>query len=809
VSALAQDIRYTLRSLRRSPGFTLVAILTLALGIGGTTAIFSVVDGVVLRDLPYPEPDRLVSIVRGAKQSERTGFSAADYLDLKRDASTFAAIAGYREDIVDLTGTGDPERLDAVQGTSGFFDVFAAAPLAGRTFREATDQPGGPRVAVISEGLWKRRFGGGADVVGSMVRLNGQPTTILGVMPAWFRHPRPVDVWMMSPLPVPESPIKFEGDPLANRDVQYFNTIARVRPDVSIAQTTQEVRSIAERLAKQFPTANAEQTMRPAPLLDELVGEARAPMLLLFAAAAVVLLIACANVASLLLARGAGRRRELAVRTALGAGRGRIVRQLLTESVVLAVVGGVLGVLLSIWLVDVLVSLAPQSIPRLGDVRFDGRVAVFATFCSTLVGVIFGLAPALTGSSPAIGADLKDGGRSATTARTRLRDGLVVAEVGMAVVLLVTAGLLLTSFTRLRAADPGFRTTRLVAVQLPLPITRYDDAQQRRLYQSVLERLRTQPSTAQSAAIFPLPLTNGNAQTGYRVVGRDTQGTPEPTAEFGTASPGYFETMGIPLLRGRAFTEGDTNEAQPVVVVNQTLAEREWPGRDPVGETLAFGRDANDKSSWMRVIGVVGDSKRRNLQTAPVASVYMPYQQLSLPYMSIVVRSDLGLATIVTAVREAVQALDRDLPIGDTYTVEQIIDRSTGESRFRALLIATFAFVALTLAVVGIYGLISYTVSQRIPEIGVRLALGATPAQVRRQVLGSGLKLAGLGVGIGVGGAIGVAGALKGLLYAVSTTDPWIYAGVSALLLTVAALACWMPARRAMRIDPVVALRAE
>jgi len=809
VNALTQDVRYTLRTLRRTPGFTLVAIFTLALGIGGTTAIFTVVDGVVLRDLPYPEPDRLVSLARLANTTDRSSFSPGDYVDLKRDARTFAAIAGHREDIVDLTGAGEPERLRAVQATSGFFDVFGAPPLVGRAFHEATDRPEGPRVAVISEGIWRRRFGARADVIGTTIRLNGEPTTILGVMPAWFGHPRPVDVWVMSPRPVPTSPVAVEGDLLAQRDVQYFGAVARLAPNASLRQAAEEVEAIGERLAKDFPDSNANESMTAVPFQDDLVGSTRAPMLLLLGAVGVVLLIACANVASLLLARGAGRRRELAVRTALGAGRGRLIRQLLTESLVLAGVGGVLGVMLSAWLVELLVAVAPTSIPRLNEVHFDPRVASFAVACTALVGLIFGLAPALSAATPAIGIDLKDGGRSTTTSRTRARNALVVAEVAMALVLLIGAGLLLSSFQRLSAVDPGFRTTNLAAVQVPLPMTRYDEAGQRRFYTALRERLATNPITAQSAVIFPIPLRNSSASSGYRVVGRDYPNGKEPLAELGAVSPGYFETAGIPLLKGRDFSDSDTNESTPVVIINRTLAEREWPGRDPLGEHLVAGGPAEDKANWLRVVGVVADSRRRSMQAEPEAAVYLSYQQFTLPFMGVLVRSDAGLGAVTSAVRSAVHEVDRDLPLGDSYTIEQLISTSTGEPRFRALLVASFALVALTLAVVGIYGLISYTVAQRVPEIGVRLALGATPAQVWRLVVGEGLKLAGAGVALGVLGALAVAQTLRGLLYAISATDPWVYAGLSMLLMAVAGLACWIPARRAMRIDPVLALRSE
>jgi putative ABC transport system permease protein len=809
VSAIVQDIRYAARTLRRSPGFALVAIATLALGIGGTTAIFSVVDGVALRQLPYPEPDRLVSVHRTTSGGDEGSFAPADFLDLKRDSRVFAYLAGHRQDIVDLTGSGDPERLDAVQATGAFFQVFGAPALLGRTFTEASDPPEGPRVAVISEGIWRRRFGARADIVGQSMRLNGEAVTILGVMPAWFAHPRPVDVWILSPRPVPTSVVGVEGDLLTQRDIQYFGVVGRLAPGVTFTQATADVRAIGDRIAKEFPDSNAGETMFPVAFQDDLVGEMRTPMLVLLGAVAVVLLIACANVASLLLARGAGRRRELAVRTALGAGQWRIVTQLLTESLVLAAAGGILGIVLATWLVDVLLTLAPENTPRLSDVRFDPRVALFAVACTALVGLIFGVVPAVSASSPSVGTDLKDGGRSATTSRTRARNLLVVAEVAMALVLLIGAGLLLSSFQRLRSVDPGFRTTNLAAVQVPLPMTRYDEAGQRRFYTSLRERLAGNTLTAESAIVFPFPLRNSTATSGYRVVGREYPDGTEPNAELGAVSPGYFATAGIPFIKGRDFTDADAKAGQQVVVINRTLAEREWPGRDPVGEHIIAGGPIEDESNWLRVIGVVADSKRRSLQAAPQAAVYLSYQQFTLPFMGVLVRSDAGLAAITSAVASAVHEIDKDLPLGDSYTIEQLISSSTGEPRFRALLVAAFATVALTLALVGIYGLISYTVSQRIPEIGVRLALGATPAQVRQLVLGDGLKLAAIGVALGVIGALAVAQTLQSLLFSISATEPAIYVGVSMLLLAVAALACWMPARRAMRVDPVVALRSE
>lgn len=809
MSVLLQDIRYALRALKRAPGFTLVALATLTLGIGGTTAIFSVVDAVVLRELPYPEADRLVALARSRDAGDSSAFAPADFLDVTREIRALSATAGYREDIVDLTGAGDPERLEAIQATAGFFDVLEAPALLGRTFTSRVDKPGGPRVAVIGEGLWRRRFGARPDIVGTEVRLNGEPTTILGVMPAWVRHPQAVDVWLLSPLPVPTSPVAVEGDLLAQRDVQYFGVIGRLAPGVTRAQANAELDALAARQARDFPATNAADTLFAWPLRDRLVGETRTPMLVLLGAVGVVLLIACANVASLLLARGAGRRRELAVRAALGASRRRLVRQLLTESLVLAGVGGALGIVTAAWLVDVLTRVAPASVPRLAEVRVDPRVAMFAAACTLLVGLAFGLLPALTASAPSVGTDLKDGGRSSTSGRTRARNVLVVAELALALVLLIGAGLLLASFVRLRAVDPGFRTSSLVAVELPVPLSRYDDAGQRRFYRSLYERLQEVPATAQSAIVFPMPLRNSAASGRYDIVGKPRTPADQPIAELSAVSPGYFAAMGIARLKGRDFTALDGHDAPPVAIVNRTFAEREWPGRDPIGEHVVLGGPASDRENWIEVVGVVADSRRATLRAAPVPSLYLPYQQFTLPYMGVVLRTDAGLDAVAPVVRSVVRDLDPDLPVGEMFTIEQMIDRSTGDSRFRALLVASFALVALALATVGVYGLISYTVNERVPEIGVRLALGASPAQVGRLVVGQGLKLALAGVAIGAAGALAATRLLGSMLFGIEASDPVVYAALTVVLLSIAGLASWLPARRAMSVDPVAALRAE
>jgi putative ABC transport system permease protein len=804
------DVRTALRSLARTPGFTAVALLTLALGIGSTTAIFSVVDAVLLRALPYPDPARIVSLSRSTPNSPVGGaFSAADYLDYKRGTSSFAAMAGYRQSIVDLTGHGDPVRLTALETTAGFFDVFRVPPLAGRVYSEAADTARGPAVAVVSESLWRQHLGADPGAIGQPIRLNGVPTLVIGVMPGVLVHPSKVDLWVLAPDEVPTSPVAIEGDRLASRDVQYFQAVARLRPAVSLAQANSEMRAISERLAREFPDTNAGEGTVGIPYQESLVGDVRSAILVLFGAVGFVLVIACANVAGLLVARGTGRRRELALRSALGAGRGRLVSQLLTESLVLAIIGGGLGLVLAKWGVDGLVSLAPENLPRLEEVDLDLRVAAFAIAASAAVGVLFGIIPALQGTRLAVVEALKDGGRTGT-ARTRTQKVLVVAEVALALVLLIGAGLMLTSFSRLRAVDPGFTVRNLVVVFVPLPQARYDNPAQARFYSQLSERLRNNPITAQSALGFPTPFGGANAEGAYSVEGAPRVSRADrPVAQLASVTPGYFKTMGIPLLRGRELALTDTRDGPGVVVVNRTLADREWPDQDPIGKRIALGGEPTDADSWLTVVGVVGDSKRDDLQAGPRPAVYLSVNTFTLPFMGVLVRTDAGEAAVASAVRAAVASIDPELPIDEVETVDRILERATGQPRFRAVLVGAFAAAALLLAAVGLYGLISYTVAQRVPEIGVRLALGATPQQVGRLILGQGLVLALAGVAVGLLGALAATRLLAGLLFAVSATDPTVYAVLAAVLLTIAAAACYLPTRRAMRIDPLAALRAE
>ena len=810
MSVLLQDVRYALRSLGRAPGFTLVALFTLGLGIGGTTAIFSVVDGILLRPLPYPSPQAIVSLARSAPgRRADNSFAAADFLDFQRDAREVTVLAGYRQDIVDLSVGNEPIRLTTLETTGDFFSIMTLPPLMGRVYSEA-DRNAGTRVVVISEGTWRQHLGGDANAVGRTVRLNGTPFTVVGVMRAELLHPLRVDMWTLAAREVPTSPVPLEGDPRESRQVQYFNVVGRLTPGTALRRANETLAGISDRLAREFPETNGGERVLAQPYQEALVGGVRTGLLILLGAIAFVLLIACANVASLQLARGTARRRELALRTALGAGRRRLVRQLLTESLLLAFAGGALGLLVAYWGVEGLLAIAPTSIPRLADVQIDWRVAAFAIAASAAVGVLFGIVPALQGTRPQVVDALKDGGRTGT-ARAGTQKLLVVSEVALALVLLIGAGLMLASFARLRAVDLGFNVSNLVVVYVPLPQARYNNEAQARFYQQLQEKLLANPITARSALAFPTPFGGGNAAGGYIIEGKPRPPAAErPLVQINSVTPGFFQTMGIPLLGGRDVAWTDTRDRQNTVVINRALADREWPGENPIGKRISIGGDPDqDPSAWASVVGIVGNARRSDLDQPVQPAVYLSMARFTIPFTGALVRSDAGENAIARAVHEAVRSLDPQLPGGDSDTIQSVLDRSTGQPRFRAFLLTAFAAMALLLAGVGLYGLISYTVSQRVPEIGVRLALGATPSQVASLIVRQGVVLALGGVVLGIVGAAAASRLLEGLLYSVSATDPLVYSLLATLLLFIAALACYIPARRAMKVDPITALRTE
>jgi putative ABC transport system permease protein len=806
------DFTQAFRGLSKNPGFTTVVLLTLALGIGGSTAIFSVVNGILLRPLPYPEPDAIVSVQSWRSGADEAAHTPADFLDLQREQRSFTTVAAHRGDVIDITpDSAAPQRLDGALVSSEFFDVFGVAAARGRTF-SAADRATGDRLLVISDGAWRQQFGGDPNVIGRTVRVNGQPHVLVGVMPAGFDWPAGTAAWAMSDQPVPPSPVEVEGNLLEQREVGYFAAVARIRPGISHEQAATDVTAIAKRIGERH-ARSAGRAYSLVPIREELVGDVREGLLLLLGAVGCVLLIACANVAGLLVARGVGRQREIGIRSALGAPRGRIVRQLLSESLLLSLVGGGLGLLLASWGTDALVAIIPDNIPRLGDVKVDARVALFAAAVSVLTGILFGLAPALQTSNVNVIELLRDGGRTAGShGSRRMRATLVAAEVAMALVLLITAGLMINSFVRLQSVDAGYRMEQVVTADVVLPGAIYGTtARQSGFYRQFLERLGTSPITRTSALTFPRPFSDSGGQAGFEIEhAAPLPDRERPRAQISIASPQTFRALGIPVIAGRTFTEADVEDAPPVVIVNESFARKYWPGEDAVGKRITFDqRMENTNPDWSTVIAVVGDTRPRALDVAPQPTVYFSYHQFSLPFMTVVVRGTSDTAAVAREIRTHLRALDPNLPVGDVSTLESAAFGSAAQPRFRTYVLAGFAAISLLLAATGLYGLLSYSVTQRGREIGVRMALGARPRDVLRLVVGEGMTLVALGAAAGILAALAVGRVVGALLFGVSATDPVTYAAVIGVLALVAGAACCLPAFRAARVNPMSALRSE
>ncbi len=819
MDALRQDIRYALRGLRGSPGFALLAVVTLALGIGANTAIFSAVDAVLLAALPYPQPDRLVRVYAASGRNPPGTLSGPQFLAVQRQVHGFAAVAASSGVSATLTGSGAAERLEGEVVSASYFEVLGVAPLLGRTFGRATAGAGEERQVVLSWQLWRTRFGGEAGIVGRTLTLNGQAYTAVGVMPRGFEGMRPDDqLWTLARTDVPDSPFTGQGaDPEHAWGARYLDVLGRLRPDASTAAVAGQLDALARRLSASHPDTDAGERFVPRDWHDDLVGDSRRPLMLLLAAVGAVLLIACANIANLLLTRGAARQREVTIRMALGAPRSRIARQFLTESVILGLTGGAGGLALAYATLGPLKRLAPGQGGaglRLEHATIDVRVLLFALGAALLAGLAAGVVPAVSAAAANPSSRLREGGRGTTegAARHRLRALLVTAEVALSLVLLVSAGLLIRSFARLTATDPGFESARVAAISLPLPQNRYDGARVGELYGQLLERVRALPGVSAAGAAFPLPLTGKGASAGFVVEGR-----PAPDPEEGQhaglvwATPGYFEALRIPVRAGRALERRDAPNAAPAVVVNEALARRYWPGEDAVGRRVKLADDPADTTSpWLTVVGVVGDVRPAGLDVPPAPELYIPLSQNSWPFMALVVRTAAGdPLKLVPAIRREVAALDPNLPLGRAQALETVVDRSVAQPRFRTLLLSVFAFLALLLAGIGIYGVVSFGVTQRLHEIGVRMALGATPGRVLRLVVRQGLAPVVLGLAVGLAGALAAARLLAGLLYQVGAWDPATFLLVPLALLAVATLAVWLPARRATRVDPGLALRAE
>ena len=800
MEGLVRDVRFALRGLARSPGFTAAAVLAVALGVAGSSAIFSVLDSVVLRPLAAPEPGRLLRLYVVARNGNKDSFSPVDYLDLARENGAFTAIAAVHDTRLSLTGRAGPVQIAGARVTASFFTALQVAPLLGRGFSAEEDRLGAAPVVVLTEALWRRQFGADPRILGQTVTLNGGARTVIGVMPRGLSLPLLGGAEALVPF-------SFTAEELKNRGFSFINVFGRLKPGVSLARAQADLQLVGRRIAGRYEE-HAGQSMTAVPLLDDLVGPIKPVLEAMLIAALMVLLIACANVASMLLARGASRQREIAIRAALGSSRAQIVRQLLTEAVLLSLLGGALGVLLAAWGVDALVALAPASVPRLDEVRLHRPVLLFALGLSLASGIAAGLLPALQSSAPDLGDALKNGS-PASTARGGLRSALVIAEVALALMLTIGSGLMIRTVARLLAEPTGMGDPAQVLVaNLDLPAEKYTkDEQILAFQQRFLEEARRVPGVKSVALMSSAPLEPRGWHLSFQIGGLPPPRPGErPAAGVVWATPGYLQTLGIPLLRGRDIAPGDTAGAPRVVLVSQAFVRRYLGGDDGVGRRITHFSEETD--SW-EIVGVIGDVHLGSLDHAPGPVVIIPYAQAELPAMSIAARTDGPPLALVSGLREAALAADKDQPLGRPQTLEQVVSASIGERRFQLFLLTVFGAVALALAALGIYGVLSYSVARRSREIGLRMALGAQASQVLGMVVAGGLRLALLGVALGLLGAFALTRALQGALYRVSAADPVTFAAVSVLLLVVAALAAWVPARRATRVDPMIALRSE
>jgi putative ABC transport system permease protein len=815
MNALCQDLRYGARMLMKQPGFTLIAIITLALGIGANTAIFSVINAILLRPLNYKDSERLVVINHhNPKTDNKLSVSASGYAHYRQVSHSFEQMGAATSGSVNLSGTGDPEGLQWWRVTHTFLPTLGAAAARGRIFTADEDQPGRNRVVVLSDSLWQRRFGGDPQLVGKTITLNSESYAVIGVLPPAFQFGREtgerVDLW----TPIAFTPQQL--DPTAWRNENLF-VIARLKPDVTLGQAQAELDTIAANVRQQYFTGQDSNDPSSWGLLassphENIVGDIRPALLILLGAVAFVLLIACANVANLLLARAAGRGREMALRAALGASRRRIIRQLLTESVLLAVLGGALGLLLAYWGVDALLLLNEDGIPRANEIGIDAHSLFFTFGVSLLVGVLFGLLPALQAVSGDLHQTLKEGGRS-STARQGPGSLFVVAEVALALALLVGAGLLLKSFWRLQQVNPGFRPDHLLVMQISLPGSKYREPQQvDGFYQQALQNIQALPGVRAAGISTYIPMSGSNQTTRFDIEGRTVaSGETAPSGSRWHAGATYFQTMNIPLIKGRYFDGRDVRDAAQVAIIDETMARKFWAHEDALGKriSMSFQRDPQGNPIWREIVGVVGHVKHEGLESETPAQYYLPLGQLPARNVFLVVRATAEPTSLTAAVRGAIRAVERELPVFRITTMEQMVSASMAQRRFLMVLLGVFALVAVILASVGLYGVMSYSVAQRTHEIGIRMALGAQVRDVLRLVIGQGMKLVLLGVGIGLASALALTRLMKTLLYDVSATDPLTFAVIALLLALVALLACWIPARRATKVDPMIALRYE
>ncbi len=803
MDTLFKDIRYAVRTLLRRPGFIAVAVITLGLGIGANTAMFTVVNAVLLRPLSFPNSEQLV-VFYGINPNQgitQSNMSIPDLVDWQKQTQSFEHLAGFVVGGVVMDNGDEPERVRGAGVTGDFFRLLGTNALKGRVLQADDAQPGRESVMVLSHALWQRRFGSNDHVVGSKVILSGESTTIVGVMPPGFDYPQQAEAWVPELLDPTKEP----------RDNRFLNVITRLKPGVTIQQAQAEMDTINQRLGQSFVDTNQGWSVRLTNLRERLVGQLRTSLFVLLGAVAFVLLIACANVANLLLARASSRQKEIAVRTALGASRLRIIRQLLTESLLLSIVSGSLGLLLSVWLTRLLTAVSPPNSPRFDEIAIDGRVFLFTCLVTILTAFVFGLAPALQLSRPAMNETLKESGRQGTlsVARNRVGSLLMVTEIALSFILLAGAGLLIKSFFRLTEVSPGFNPDNVLTMRMGLPPGKYEQGEPRaQAYKQIVERVKTLPGVLSAAAIITLPLGGDTFDVGRSVIREGRPETPDESfnAKYHVATPDYFRTLQIPLKSGRVFTDNDNHQSPKVIIVNETMARHLWPGESPLGRRIKVWRD---EKFPREIVGVVGDVKPSLDADAPT-QMYVPYSQdATWGSLTLAVRTAGEPTALAGAVRNEIRSVERGMPLFNVKTMNDVVAASAAPRRTPMLLFTTFAGVALFLAMLGIYGITTYYVTQRTHEIGIRIALGAQLRDVLRQVLGRGMLLAIVGVGLGLVGAFLLTRYLTTMLFGVEPVDPLTFAAVSIVLISVALIACYLPARRATKVDPLVALRYE
>ena len=819
---MISDLRYAFRQLLKNPGFAAIAIITLALGIGANTAIFSVVNAVLLKPLPFPQPNELVAIgvidARASGTIDISNLSYADFFDLREQNRTFAAMATQRPKGYALVDAAGAQTVQGRKVSAEFFDVLGVKPVRGRGFERADEQsgggPGGFKV-VLTHGLWQRLFSGKPDILGQTVQLDGRAFSIIGVMPEGFQYPfssQPTELYTS----IAEDATPNDGGQpyTASRGSHSLDGIGRLKPGVSIEQANADLKAIAASLAKQYPDSNTNKGAAAVALREELVGDVKTALYVLFGAVACVLLISNANVANLLLARASVRGKEIALRAALGASRGRVIRQLLTESLVLAVLGGAFGLLIAFWGTEALIAAVPQSIPRIGDIALDGPVLAFTILMSLATGVLFGVVPAWQASRVDLNSALKSGSRTGGGGeqKHRMRSALVVAEVALALVLLVCAGLLIQSFTRLGQVQPGVRTEKLFTARVWLPDAAYPQPQNvNAFFDQLTTRVRSLPGVSSASIIFPLPLSGSNNTTSFDIEERPLPQGEQPDAPTRIAGAEYFKTMGIPVLQGRAFDQTDQIDSRPVVIVNERFAERHFPNANPIGKRITPGWSIDDQPPKAReIIGVVGNVRHAELSRDFTPEMYLPAAQIPFNIQWLVVRTEMGDPAAMTApIRRELAAVDANLPLTNVRIFDEYMSRSLARPRFNALLLSIFAGIALLLTAIGIYGVMAYSVAQRTNEIGIRIALGAAQSSIFRLVVGQAMMLVAISLVVGLIGAFAATRLLSTMLYDIRAWDPLTFGAIVVVISLVAFLAAWLPARRATKVNPIIALRAE